>query len=63
MTLTPGQKKTVLETLSDNIRSETGTELSTCCGETEATIGAVQRFMEEVAEWMVHAHPSQRYTI
>lgn len=63
MKLTRDQKQRVVDTLAANIRAETGTELSECCGADEATVEAVQRFMREVAAWLIAEHPSQRVPI
>lgn len=61
MNLTKEQKREVLETLAAVILSDVGgSELGYCCGDDEETVAAVQRFMEEVSEWLPKNHPSQR---
>ena len=54
--LTKKQKRDVLETLAANIRSETGTDLSACCGEDEETVEAVQKYMRRVAAALETSH-------
>lgn len=63
MKLTRDQKQRVIDTLAANIRAETGTELSECCGDDEATVEAVQRFMREVSGWLIESHPIMRQRV
>ena len=63
MILTQAQKLEVLRGISTTIISEAQSErFSAVCGENEEARKAVESFMASVAEWIISAHPSQRWT-